>query len=392
MRQLFLLFPLLFMLAAPKSTAAHLDVLTQMLALVDSSELGREGSYVSYVDYEGIFAAGGVNPQTAAEFDRVQESDDWESWLASSLRIMGGMAAWAMYLNVGYGTSVETNGFEWFAVDQSLTFSVPPAVGNIFAGDFDAEQIEAALIPRSYETIGIDDVPTLCPTEGCDYGPVFAPSEIDQGFLFGGELGQRHPIALLPGLILHSRDEGTLRNMIDVHNGGDSLMTTMPYQLLVESLYYVEGEVLQANFFDAQDMAEVSIPQDEDISPSSLVETLPPYELVALVDAQSDSHQIARVMMVYEDGDAASQAAQIVWRRLGIGRLDDIYEEAGAQISEPYAFSSDEGSVVIVEINYPLLTDSEVRGDQRTSWGRIYRVWMDAIIRREFLPIAINTI
>jgi hypothetical protein len=97
------------------------------------------------------------------------------------------------------------------------------------------------------------------------------------------------------------------------------------------------------------------------------------------------------VMMVYEDGDAASQAAQIVWRRLGIGRLDDIYEEAGAQISEPYAFSSDEGSVVIVEINYPLLTDNNMRGDQRTSWGRVYGAWMQAIMRREFVPISIST-
>lgn len=391
MYRLFLLFPLLLMLTAPAQVAANIDVLTQMLALVDESELGREGSYVSYVDYEALFALGGINPQTASQFDSVQNSEDWQRWLASASRIAGGMSAWAEYLNIGYGTSAETNGFEWFAVDQSLTFSVPPAVGNILAGDFNAEQIEAALIPRDYEVLDVDDVPTLCPIEGCDYGTFVELSKRDQGFLFGGELGQRHPIALLPGLILHSRDETTLRTMIDMHNGADSLMTTMPYQLLVESLYYVDGEVLQANFFDAQDMTGMYLPADADIPSSLLEEPLPPYELVALVDAQSDTQQIARVMMVYEDDTVASQAAQIAWRRLGIGQLGEIYEETGAQIIEPYAYSSDNGTVVIVEINYPLMDLDDSEGSERPSWGRIYGAWMQAIFRREFLPIAINT-
>jgi hypothetical protein len=383
-----LLLPLLLMLAlaAPAHTRANLDVLTQMLALVPASELGRAGSIVSYADYDALFTAGGVNPQTAAQFAAIQDTEDEQRWLASSLRIASGMPELVRYVFVGYETSLAVNGFEWFAVDQSLTFSAPPAVGNLLAGDFAAEAITAALTARNYEAREIDGVAALCPVEGCDYGVTLNLQDRDPAYLFGGELGQRHPIALLPSLILHSRDEATLTTMIEAHNGEDSLLATTPYQLLVDSFYYVEGALLQVNVFDAQDMMDVRTPQGGASSPGDL----PPYALAALVDAQSESHQIARLLLVYEDDSVASQAAQIAWRRLSSGQLTDIYEDAGARLAEPYAISSPEGTVIVVEINYPLLDDDAIVGDERASWGRVYRAWMEAVFRGEFLPLAVN--
>jgi hypothetical protein len=385
--RLFLPFLLMLALAAPAHTRANLDVLTQLLALIPASELGRAGSIVSYADYDALFTAGGINPQTAAQFAAIQNTEDARRWLASSLRIASGMPELMRNAFVGYETSLTVNGFEWFAVDQSLTFSAPPAVGNLLAGNFATEAITAALTARNYEAREIDGVAVLCPIEGCDYGVMLNLRDRDPAYLFGGELGQRHPIALLPSLILHSRDEATLTTMIEAHNGEDALLATMPYQLLVDSFYYVEGALLQVNIFDAQDITDVRIPQGG--APSSLGQ-LPPYALAALVDAQSESHQIARLLLVYEDDSAASQAAQIAWRRLSSGQLADIYEDAGARLAEPYAISSPEGTVIVVEINYPLLADEAIIGDERASWGRVYRAWMEAVFRGEFLPLAVN--
>lgn len=382
----FLLIALVCLCAAPAAAQDAAGDLASLLAFVPADEALAPGSLISYMDYEAAFAArGGPNPQTAAAFDQIRDTDAWDIWFANAQRLYSGVPAVTQNLLQGYAQSVDVHGFEWFAIDQSLTFGAPPAQGNILAGDFDAEAIRAAFAGRDYTTAEIGGAEALCWVEGCDQGLRVDFAARDPAFLFGGSLGRREPVALLPGRLLNSPDHTTVAAMIAAQAGG-SLRDMPVYQALLEALPTLDGDLVQANLLDAGDVTGFTLSEGMGIDPASLG-TLPAYALAMLADYQAGDDQIARILLVYDDRTSAEQGAAELGARLASFDVNGIYAATSAQVEAAQVIPAAQGWVAVAGVRYPTPPNQPDDSGRLAASGAVYRVWMQALMRRELAPI-----
>src|SRR5690606_32992724 len=123
------------------------------------------------------------------------------------------------YLMQIHPEAAELLGFEWFDIDQSLYFGVPPTAGGILRGQFDPERVRAAFEARDFAAETIDGVKVLCWIEGCDQGLMVDVRSRNPANPFGGNLGRREPVALLPNLLLNSPAIEVVDAMIQAATG-----------------------------------------------------------------------------------------------------------------------------------------------------------------------------
>lgn len=377
-------------LIAPAAAQDAAGSLASLLALVPAGEAQIADSLISYVNYEAAFAVGGgLNPQTAAEFDQMPE-DAWNTWMANAQRLYySGPPAVMQYLMAGYADSLALHGFEWFAIDQALIFGVPPSQGVALAGAFAPEAVRAALAERDYIGTTIAGVDALCWAEGCDQGQRMDFAARDPAFLFGGALGRREPVALLPGLLLISPDDAVLTAMVAARDG-DSVLGLPAYQALLEALESEASDLIQANILDASDVAGGwAAPESLGVDPAALG-TLPTYALALLADCQAGDDQIARILLVYADEISAEQGAAELGVRLANFNVNGMYEAVGAQLEAARVIPTAAGWVAAAGVRYPTSANAPGRTVDPASPGRIYRMWMNSMFRREFMPIALE--
>jgi hypothetical protein len=382
------LIALLCLLAAP-AAAQDERPLVDMLSLIPASEFGVAQSFVSYVDYEAVFAQrDGLNPQTAAEFDMMVDMELDDVWFANAQRIQSGSGNVVQYLQEGYPDSLELHGFEWFDIDQSLSFGIPPAQGAIFGGDFNLEAVTEAFTARGYEAVDLDGVTTLCPLEGCDAGMMLDIPSRNPAIIFGGQLGRRELVALRPGLLLNSPSLETVEAMIAAESGAPSLMDVPDYQALVKALYTPEAaQLVQVNILDAADIVDFTIPADLNLDPADL-EPLPPYTLMALADYQVGDEQLVQVLLVYEDEASAQASAMELGQRIEDIDFGGFFIDVNARLDDTEVITTSDRWVVVAGVRYPLPPNEPAEGERLlTPSGVIYRNWLSAIYRREFVPI-----
>lgn len=380
------MFIMLLCLFAAPAAAQDETPLLAMLARVPASQLGVQGGYISYADYEAIFGQAGLNPQTAAEYDLMENIGLQDAWFANARRIYSGLPSVIQYLAVGYTDSLEIHGFEWFAIDQSLTFGSPPTQGAILAGDFDTDAVIEAFTARGYQPVEIGGVTTLCPLDGCDEGMRIDFSSRDPAFLFGGQLGRRELVAPLPGLLLNSPALETMEAMIAAQGDQPSLLDTPDYRALVKTLYTpADAQLMQLNVFNAADIVDFAVPEGLN---TNAIGMLPPYSLAALADYQAGDDQLVQVLLVYDDEASAEAAALELGQRVEDFDIGGIYAETNARLDSTQVYTASDRWVVVAGVRYPLPSDDE-DGDPVPP-GQIYRLWMNALARREFVPIAAN--
>lgn len=376
----------------PAGTQEDAHPLAAMLALVPREAASIEGGMISYADYAAIFSQrDGTYPENAAEYAEIL-ADEQGSHLfyANAFRLISGLSSWAQYLNIGAPTSLQLQGFEWFDIERTLTFGAPPSVGNILAGDFDPALIRAAFAARDYTSEMIGDVEVLCWQEGCDQGQQIDVRGREPGVIFGGELGRREPVALLPDMLLNSASFETLNAMLDVQAGESaSLMDSPEFQSLVAALTSSDWEILQVNFLTYDDVMQAGVPQTLDVQPNDLGELLP-YGAAALADLQDGDDQISLVALAYGSEAMAEAAAQEVANRLAGFDPSLWFEDFNVTVEEPSVFVDEETgmAVAIAALRYPLPTNEPDENGRLISSGMVYRTWINAIYRREFYPIA----
>lgn len=391
--------------------------LLEMLAHVPDSPLSRSELYFNdRLAIETAYSPAQM-PADFAAFEALGDADDDSSAMSPNelwWRVFMNTSSSQMSRYIGMvDTMPDAVGFDFFSIDRELNYGQPPQTTTQYEGMFDLEAIRAALSEHGFVQSEEDSAELWCSTDGCDEGLRTNLAERDPANPFGGDLGRRQPILISENRLLSSASLPVVENHLEVMNGdAPSLAEAPEYRAAVEALTS-EGTLIQAHFFDGELLLGISqFSLDFMRSPSAeqikLVlqdilkdyETLPAYSLLVLGDVATDTEQIGKVALVYDDADSAKTAAELIPRRIAaytsiaVNRtLQELLEERHVTgVTAEVVKSGDTGKYVLL-INLPTpkatpeqisqMTIGNTDPPDVTAPGLIYRLLLDAIYRRD---------
>lgn len=383
---------------APQDRLPPLRLLV-MLAQVPQEVALISGSWgtVRFVDYAALFHVEGIQPL------RMLGSVDLLLTSAPLGRALGRLTAATKPTGLYAFGSTEKKmtssvGFEWLLdVDRSLEFGEPPRIGLVLDGRFDEEAIGAALQGRGFSLSVVDGVEVWHRFEDLTLN-LQARDSFDP---FGGALGAAARVAVLPEMLANARSWELIQVIIAASQGQKpSLADDAAYRALAEAITASEGFLVQALFFNPIDLRYVGDPLLPPETQRRLwlmaeeIEPLPTFSLAVLADRQEGDDQVHLIGVVCADPSTAHVACDVLVRRVEVFHLLDrpeetLAEQYGAAIRGWVIEPSENGlAVVLVEARYPLPASRMEPGTERViPGGPLYRAWVRAIMRREFVPL-----
>jgi hypothetical protein len=194
-----------------------------------------------------------------------------------------------------YGEQMRQSvGFDYYTVDQALSFAARPNTGRLYTGKFDQAAVQRAFLARDYARLERDDLIVLCGDPECSADRMSA-SDADPANPFGGAFRSRHPLALAEDLIFSASSMPIFEAMIAAYeDGSPSLLQNDAMRALLDALN-AEGTVVQAIFFrDVPSLTPRSAPYALGAIVHVLRENGDQPNYIALVyDAQRDAQAIA---------------------------------------------------------------------------------------------------
>ena len=394
--QLSLFLALLLMLLPGASALAQDDSppspLLAMLAGVPEDAVPADSGWatVRYTDYAALYEAEGITK--LRDFGNLDLLKTAVPLPGMMMRLTAGPEALS-YVFASTGQMGRTVGFEWLLdVDRSLEFGDPPGVGLLLGGDFDAAAIGAALQARDFSQADVSGVTVWHRFDDL----AISVMDRDTTDPFGGHLGAAARIALLPDMLANARSWPLINGVIGAAQGDlPSLADDPAYRALAGAITAPDGLLIQALFFGGAALGAVpGDPASLGVTPPAAdLGPLPPYALAVLADRQEGNDQVHLIGLVYADAPTAQAAADVLAGRIADFRLSTrpdtvLAEEFGATVSASVVGSAGDGlAVALVEARYPLPAERTDAGGRFLSAGRLYGLWVQAILRREFTPL-----
>lgn len=337
-------------------------------------------------------------------------------------------------LNADDPTLDELMGFDFFAINRTLTFGDPPGTGIIWRGDFDPQSIAAAHDARGYAQAEIGGMPAWCGPDGCDSGSMINMELNRLPNLFSAALPRAVPF-LQPNAqtLVSSALIETLEGSAAAATGaGQSIAMSSDYRVLAQAVAdpaVYSGQLVSAMFLSALDVVLPSVSPDaiaaltdpnlsaeerqalreNPDAPWYLADygVLPPYLNVVIADRQEGEMQVAIIALAYGTAEAAEVGAAELAARLalfndGVVRGDPaeplLIERWGGQAEIRHRVYAPEGeifSAAVVEVWYPQasaeleLTSllSLENAPIPTFQAAFYRWMIQSIFQRGFYPL-----
>ncbi len=365
--------------------------LLAMLAGVPEGAIPADGGWatVRYTDYAALYEAEGIAPlRNLGNLDLLMTAVPLPAMLT---RLAAGPEALS-YVFPSAGQMAGTVGFEWLLdVDRSLEFGDPPGVGLLLAGDLDTAAIGAALQARDFSQADVSGVTVWHRFDDL----AISAADRDTADPFGGHLGTAARIALLPDMLANARSWPLINSIIGAAQGDlPSLADDPAYRALAGAITAPDGLLIQALFFSGEALQAAGDPAQLSLAmPAADLGPLPPYALAVLADRQEGNDQVHLIGLVCADAPTAGAAADVLAGRIADFRLSTrpdivLAEEFGATVSASVIEREAEGlAVALVEVRYPLPAERTDAGGHFLSAGRLYGLWVQAILRREFTPL-----
>lgn len=388
MRRLTLLLMLVFVLVLPVSAQESDAPLFDLLSWVPDTEMVRNEP-VRYQDFRAVENAREYlsRPESGAAF--LASTPTWRftmRWVGAPDSVRRNFALLAAEMP-------ETVGFDFFDIDQTLTFSQYADLAVVWSGDFDTEPIGDAHAARGYQPAEIGGVPAWCGAEGCAARLSMSFDDIEHGNPFDSMLGRQVPFLTLPETLVSSTSFELLQGIAAAHQDQVASLADSPdYRVLAEALTdasVYSGELVSAvmlpstlvmESLDFDDPASLNLLRGRDAAGEAeageleqLAEEgvpdfvadygdLPPYLLAAMADRQEGDAQVAVVALVYETADEAQRAAPELASRISafsnalftrsntplIEDLSGVAVESRVYTSETTGYS-----VAVVDVSYP---------------------------------------
>ena len=390
------LFLALLLVVLPGASALAQDdsppsPLLAMLAGVPEGAIPADSGWatVRYTDYAALYEAEGITKlRDFGNLDLLKTAVPLPGML---MRLAAGPEALS-YVFASAGKMAGVVGFEWLLdVDRSLEFGDPPGVGLLLAGDLDAAAIGAALQARDFSQADVSGVTVWHRFDDL----AISVADRDPADPFGGNLGAAARIALLPDMLANARSWPLINGIIGAAQGDlPSLADDPAYRALAGAITAPDGLLIQALFFGGEALQVAGDPAQLGLAmPAADLGPLPPYTLAALADRQEGNDQVHLIGLVYADAPTAQAAADVLAGRIADFRLSTrpdivLAEEFGATVSASVIEREAEGlAVALVEVRYPLPAERTDAGGRFLSAGRLYGLWVQAILRREFTPL-----
>lgn len=380
-----------------QSSAPDDHPLLQMLALVPDTPEARE--WLNYADYRAMEAARGIETPTAADFEN--RTDLADIWIAASTGLSTGM-------ELNYFQNYLTDmprlvGFSFFDIDQSMTFGQPPAMGTILKGNFDPAQIAEAYSAREFTSTQVADATLWCGPDGCESGFNIDLAGREVGNPFGGEIGRKEPLAVLPnGFVADSPHFPIVEAVLDVsQDSSNSLVAVPDYRAVAEALI-ANGSLVQAQFINPLDIAFADLVLPEQMASIEEVVAgygeLPVYSLAVLADTWEGDEQTAWIGLVYNSAETAQQAADELTTRINTSislvtdrPFTDALATFDAEIQQPVIYETEDRAVMLLPIVYPIPPNEQIEGDSGLrSSSLVFRMLMSELLSRGLYFLAVD--
>ncbi len=305
-------------------------------------------------------------------------------------------------------------GFDYFQIEQEMTYGTPPAQTLQLAGRFNLDAVRTAFSSRGYTRQDKDGVEMWCSADGCESGSKLNMADRNPANPFGGELGRSQPLIIKDGTLISSPDETVMQNHVDLATGKEQSLADLPQYRAVADAFTADGSLLQAYFWDGELIAQMSL-----LSPASALfgqqatpelvkkyfqdmlktyKPIPAYQLLAFADIASDSEQIGAVALVYDTEADAKIAVEAL-----PARINDYTSIATRQpltkmlkdrkVDEPKIdiVSSNGKYVVVIKLATRKATSEEIQQfnvtnpntPDVTAPGLIYRMLVSAALQRD---------
>lgn len=391
--------------------------LMQMLARIPNTTLSRTEIYFN--DRKAIETAypSAKMPENFVEFMAMSEAKGqdadllpvdlwWRVWRNQA------SAMSARYLQLGEETQAVV-GFDYFEINQEMTYGQPPAQTLQITGDFNFNLVRDAFALRGYSRYASEDVEFWCPEAGCDAGNMQNLPNRNPANPFGGDLGRSQTLLIEDGTLISSPSEIAMQNHLDVSTGDEPSLATLPQYRAVAAAITSEGALMQAYFWDGELLLGMS-----DLSPAALFGTsvtqevierfyedmlkdfveLPAYQLMVFADVASETEQMGQVALVYTTEEAAKTAAEVIPDRIANYQsialripFTELLEERGVTKPVINIVEHADRYVVLVSFPTPKASDEELmqfnitslEQPETTAPGLIYRLLVDAAMRRD---------
>lgn len=374
-----------------------LDILN---AVPDQSEF-RE-SIVSYMDYRAMVDAR-VGAATPDSIDALVNRDSEEAaiYMATLMGINSG-PDFIQDLYTGGELWAETVGFEFFDIEQAITFGNPPAFGNIIVGDFDTDAIATALSARNYTSSDLGDFVQWCGEVGCDNGMDIDFANRNTGNPFGGRLGRQEPLLVSDNMIINALGLPLLIMAEDaVTDKANSLADNANYAAAVNSIN-PDNVIIQAQFVHFSmisiDIANIVLNADADVAEQMMeemiaeAENLPQYNLVMFADTATETEQVVYVILVYGSLDDAEIAVDVVPTRLDTAEslqytmpLAEIFESRNITDIVATAVQDDENelAVAVFEFHAPLAGNEMDDSARMSASSMVFQLFIQMLYSRD---------
>lgn len=205
--------------------------LAASLAFVAEGDAARAA--ISFADYRAAERARGLPRFT--DFDQYLNSQWTELWIASTP---------SAGVNLSYFTTFDEMptalGIDFYNIDQSLSWSMPPEQAMLVRGTFDAASMSAAHAARGFVETALPSGTQWCSPDGCDQGWMLDINNRQPADIFGGDLGRRFPRALIGNTIVGSASESIFNAAIRAGATGERSLASNPN--IIAALVTLDGQ------------------------------------------------------------------------------------------------------------------------------------------------------
>lgn len=392
--------------------------LMKMLARIPNTSASRTEIYFN--DRAAVEAAypPAKMPKNWAEFDAISkakgENPDllpvdlwWRVWRNQQ------SALTARYL-VKAADSPSVVGFDYFQIEQEMTYGTPPSQTLQLMGPFDLDKVRAALTSQGYTQQDQSGVEVWCGPDGCDSGSKVNVKDRQPANLFGGDLGRKWPVIMLPDGLIGSPDLSVIKDhAANVKDNKASLATLPQYRAAVDAITS-GGNLLQAYVWDGEVLAQMRMLSlttavlgsnaKPEVVKKFLQEMLkdykpiPMYELLVFADVATESEQVGEVALVYSSEDDAKAAAEVLPQRIDTyvsltvkKPLIELLHDRKVDSPKTEIVESNGKYVLVLKLATPKATIEELQKldikdpnpPAVTAPGLIYRLLVNAAMQRD---------
>ncbi len=301
------------------------------------------------------------------------------------------------YLLNGAPLYPELLGLDFFDLNGTLEFGVPPDQALALLGDIQPLRVGLAFMARGYRL----EEPLLCPQAGCDTGRQQDIRNREPGNPFGGDFGRNFPVFVRPGVLAGSASDDLARQMVASSAGELDSLADLPAVQALDAVLSGMPHVLTVSVvnpqFIAADPVQLLGPHVDDTAAAAVLAQLagiplPAFSLAGFAASADSTYDYGHALLVYPDAQQAAAAARSLDERLASYRSQrtqlsfaETLTARDFELSPVTVVPGGDSGQTVVKVTLKVLLDDTTDAPFP---GLAYRRLIDTVYTRDYLWLA----